>query len=230
MAQGRGWLAWALALGLVALPGCGRLAPLGAQGPQAGRWQARAVESPSALAQRFAEGLRAAGFQGKIQVQGARVLVQLGEQQLSYDFGQSQGEVVVQLGELRLALPVGEILAGLGQVGAGGQGTEVLPVLLVPLATHMALGGAQALGLYWVQHRGEDFDRAEAAKAVLVGMAVAALPVFGDLKGAPGLAVLGTKLVASAGSFEAPALARAALALLPELVAFLRARRAQAKA
>lgn len=216
-----------LSLGLLA--GCGR-GPLasGALRSNLAYGARQASEAPAILARRFADGLKAAGFQGSVVVDGGKVTVSPAQgPTLVYDFAAGGGEVLVRLGEISIKLPVGEILSGLGQAG---QGSEVLPVLLVPIATHMAMGGAQALGMYWINHRGEDFDRGDAAKAVLVGMAVSALPFVGDLKGASGLAALGTKLVATSGGFDAASLARASVALIPELVALLKAWKAQKKA
>lgn len=239
--QGRAWRMGLRSAGLLALSallvsGCGRglVSAVGTRGTLA--YGARSTgESPNSLARRFADGLKAAGFKGSVTVDGGKVVVNPADgPTLSYDFAAGGGEVVVRLGEISIRLPLAEILSGLGQAGSvttePGSQTEVLPLLLVPIATHMAMGGAQAVGMYWIGHRGDDFDKGEAAKAALVGMAVAAIPFVGDLKGAAGLAALGTKLVATSGGFDSASLARASLALIPELVGLLKAWRAQKKA
>lgn len=219
-------LVLALALPLV---GCGKPMPAGAPMiRQASKARAKSVEG-AVLAQRFADAMKP-GFSGKLRVQGAQVHLEFDGAVTTYDFTTTaqSGQVRVISDEFSAELPLEDLMRG-AAVG-GGQGTEVLPVLLVPIATQVAIAAAKALAMYYITHRGEEFDKGDAAKATVVAMGLALIPFVGQMGTIGSFVPIAAKLIASSSSFGYADLAKAAIGMVDEIVplvlALLKARRA----
>lgn len=211
------------------LAGCGKPMPAGApMTRQASKARAKSVEG-AVLAQRFADAMKP-GFTGKLRVQGAQVHLEFDGAVTTYDFTTTaqSGQVRVISDEFSAELPLEDLMRG-AAVG-GGQGTEVLPVLLVPIATQVAIAAAKALAMYYITHRGEDFDKGDAAKATVVAMGLALIPFVGQMGAVGSFVPIAAKLIASSSSFGYADLAKAAIGMVDEIVplvlALIKARRA----
>lgn len=208
------------------LAGCGQAGPSGSAGPAGVRRAAGALHGlaqEASLARRFYERMKPT-YAGKVAIVGDRVTLSYPDQPASvYDFTDTPrtGQVLVSIGEFRTAIAVADLLAGAADEGPGA---EVLPALLVPIALDMAAAGGQALVLYWLGHRGDEFDKGDAAKCVALAMALAIVPFLGEMSALGHILPVAVKLVASSNGFAAREVMRAAAALsgeILELVKFL---------
>lgn len=198
------------------LSGCGQaVGPNAALARQAALTRARATEGPPA--RQFYERMKG-HYTGSLTITGDRVTLAYPDQPAAiYDFAETarSGQVHVTIGEFQTLLPFADLMEGAADDGAGA---EVLPVLLVPIALDMAAAGAQALALYWLGHRGDAFDKRDAAKAVALGMALAIVPFLGEMSALGKIVPVAAKLVAGAGGFGAREIARAAAAMSGEIL------------
>jgi hypothetical protein len=219
-----------LILALVATPlaGCGQASLIGAPSMRAaGKVKAKSAEA-SSMAVRFAEAIKPS-FAGQIAVKGSVVSLRYEETLTSYDFknAPSTGMVLISSDEFTAEMPLEDLMRG---AAIGGQGPEVLPVLLVPIATQVAIAAAKALAMYYITHRGEEFDKGDAAKATVVAMGLALIPFVGNMGTVGAFVPVAAKLLASSSSFAYKDLAQAAIGMIDEIVplvlALLKARRA----
>lgn len=210
------------------LAGCGKPLPAGAPtARQATKVRAKSVEG-AILAQRFADAMKP-GFNGILRVQGALVHLEFDGATTTYDFTTTaqSGQVRIISDEFSAELPLEDLMRG---AAVGGQGAEVLPVLLVPIATQVAIAAAKALAMYYITHRGEEFDKGDAAKATVVAMGLALIPFVGQMGTVGSFVPLAAKLIATSSSFGYKDLAKAAIGMVDEIVplvlALIKARRA----
>jgi hypothetical protein len=217
-----------LALAAAPLAGCGQPSLAGAPGVRmAGKVKAKSADA-SAMAVRFAEAIKPS-FAGQIGVKGAVVSLRFEETVTYYDFKDTPatGVVLISADEFTTEMPLEDLMRG---AAVGGQGTEALPVLLVPIATQVAIAAAKALAMYYITHRGEEFDKGDAAKATVVAMGLAMIPFVGAFGTAGQFLPVATKLLATSGSFAYKDLAKAAIGMVDEIVplvlALIKARRA----
>jgi hypothetical protein len=106
---------------------------------------------------------------------------------------------------------------------ADGDGPEVLPALLIPIAVQMTAAAAEALALYWLDHRGAAFQRDDAVKAMVLAMGVSLVPFMAEVRYLGHLAPVAAKILAVAPAFDAVSIAKAAVPMLGEVVLALRA-------
>jgi predicted small lipoprotein YifL len=222
-----------LALALVAAPlaGCGKPAPMGAPMMRsAAKAKAKGTDaSATGLASRFAELMRP-NFTGTLTVAGPVVTLTFEELATSYDFSATPqtGTVTVTSEDFSTEVPLDELMKG-ASLRAGGMTTEVLPVLLVPIATQVAIAAAKALAMYYITHHGEDFDKSDALKACVVAMGLSLIPFVGQLGTVGQFVPVAAKILAASGSFAYKDIAKAAIGMLDEIVpivlALLKARK-----
>jgi type IV secretory pathway protease TraF len=105
---------------------------------------------------------------------------------------------------------------------ADGDGPEVLPALLIPIAVQMTAAAAEALALYWLDHHGAAFQKDEAVKAMVVAMGVSLVPFMAEVKYLGHLAPVAAKILAVAPAFDAVSIAKAAVPMIGEIVLALR--------
>jgi hypothetical protein len=219
-----------LILALVATPlaGCGQTSLAGAPSMRmAGKVKAKSTDA-SALAVRFAEAIKPS-FAGQIGVKGSVVSMRFEETLTHYDFrdAPATGMVLISADEFTTEMPLEDLMRG---AAVGGQGSEALPVLLVPIATQVAIAAAKALAMYYITHRGEEFDKGDAAKATVVAMGLALIPFVGAFGTAGQFLPVAAKLLATSSSFAYKDLAKAAIGMVDEIVplvlALIKARRA----
>lgn len=209
---------WVLALIVATLAGCGRVPLLGpgAAAPRGAAFQ-RGLQLEGSHAQQFYARMKGA-YQGQVALEGDRVSLTSPDQPVSvYDFSETArtGKVHLTIGEFTLDLAFAELMVSAPD---GETGTEVLPALLVPIAMDMAAAGGQALVIYWLRHRGDAFDKGDAAKAVGLAMALAIVPFLGEMSALGHVIPLAAKLVAACPSFEAREVMRAAAGLTGEFI------------
>jgi hypothetical protein len=181
--------------------------------------KARAVDaSPAGLASRFADLMRP-NFTGTLTVEGAVVTLSADEIATRYDFSNAPttGMVKVSADDFSTEESLEQLMQG-ATVKAGGMTTELLPVLLVPIATQVAIAAAKALAMYYITHRGEDFDKSDAAKACVVAMGLALIPFVGPLGTVGQFVPVAAKILQVAPSFAYADLAKAAIGMLDEIV------------
>jgi hypothetical protein len=197
------------------LAGCGKPMPTGAGLRQGQRLAARNTDAAS-LAGRFADAVKA-NFTGGVTVRGAIVTLSFddGNPSTSYDFTRTpeNGHVVVTSEDFSTDVPVEELMKG-----AATAGTEVLPALLAPIAIQVCTAAAKSLALYYITHRGDDFDKSEAVKVTVVAMGLALIPFVGQVGAVGQLAPVAVKLLASSSSFAYKDLAKAAVGMMDEIV------------
>lgn len=217
-----------LILALVApLAGCGQASISHAPMMRASAKARTQSADGAALANRFATALKPT-FKGAIGVRGAVVSLRFEDESTTYDFAEAaeSGMVIVGAGEFSAELPLSEVMRG----AALGQGSEALPVLLVPIATQVAIAAAKALAMYYITHRGAEFDKSDAAKAAVVAMGLALIPFVGNFGTIGAFVPVAAKLLATSSSFAYADLAKAAIGMLDEIVpivlALIKARRA----
>ena len=189
---------------------------------QAVKTKAKGADAPltaPGLAGRFAELVRPT-FTGTLAVLGPLVTVTADGLSTRYDFTNTPetGTVVVTSGEFTTELPLDELMPANAAKPAGGMQTEVLPVLLVPIATQCAIAAAKALAMYYITHRGEEFDKSDALKACVVAMGLSLIPFVGQFGTAGALVPVAAKILASSTSFAFADLAKAAVGMLDEIV------------
>lgn len=207
-----------LILALVApLSACGQAAPTGrAIERQGTRFQRMNAEGPL-LAQRFVAALKE-NYRGQVRLAGAVVTLEDAEGlAVSYDFSRAEkaGAVRVTSEGFETELELEAVLTG----ASGGQfGTEALPVLLIPIATQVAIAAAKALAMYYITHRGEEFDKGDALKVTVVAMSLAVVPFVGSLGTVGQFVPIAGKLLASSSSFAFKDLAKAAVSMVDEIV------------
>lgn len=217
-----------LALAATPLAGCGQAVFSGAPGVRtASTVKAKSAEA-SAMASRFASAVKPS-FRGQLSAKGSLVSLRFEESLTTYDFkdAPSTGMVLVSSDEFTAELSLEDLMRG---AAIGGQGSEALPVLLVPIATQVAIAAAKALAMYYITHRGEEFDKSDAAKATVVAMGLAMLPFVGALGSVGQFLPVATKLLSASSSFAYKDLAKAAIGMIDEIVplvlALIKARRA----
>ncbi|MDB5098753.1 MAG: hypothetical protein JWM80_3174, partial [Cyanobacteria bacterium RYN_339] len=103
-----------------------------------------------------------------------------------------------------------------------GEDKEILPVLLVPIAVQMTAAAAESLALYWIQHRGDAFQRDDAIRAMAIAMGVSLIPFMAEVRYLGHLAPVAARILAVAPAFDAISIAKAALPMLGEVVQALR--------
>jgi hypothetical protein len=207
-----------LILALVATPlaGCGQSTLAGAPLQRASvRVKAKSAEG-AAMASRFAEAMKPT-FSGGVSLTGTVVSLRFDDSLTTYDFKQtpSTGTVTVSADDFSAEMPLEDLMRG-AAVGPGS--AEVLPVLLVPIATQVAIAAARTLAMYYITHRGEEFDKSDAAKACVVAMGLALIPFIGNFGAAGAFLPVATKLLASSSSFAYRDLAKAAIGMIDEIV------------
>lgn len=173
-------------------------------------------------AQRFAEAVKAM-FAGHVTIDGDRVTLRFEKSmETLYDFSDTAatGQVRVVADGFEAVVPFADLMEGFTPEGASA---EVLPALLVPIAIQCAAAGAQALALYYFNHRGDDFVKEDALKAIVVGMGIALIPFCGQIRYINHLGPVAIKLLAASATFAAPDIARAAMSMLPNIVSAVRA-------
>ena len=196
----------------------------------AAKAKAKSAEG-AAMATRFATALKPT-FKGTLAVKGTLVSLSFEQELTTYDFkdAPATGMVIVTSDEFSAEMPLEDLMRG----AAMGPGTEALPVLLVPIATQVAIAAAKALAMYYITHRGEAFDKSDAAKATVVAMGLALIPFVGNLGTVGSFVPVAAKLLASSSSFAYKDLAKAAIGMVDEIVplvlALIKARRASAEA
>lgn len=167
MFQQRRGLCLALATGLltVSVTGCGQFY----NEPMFGDVPMMEVASRSGdLAQSFASSLDPAV--GTVSVSGSRVTVEgLADVPVVYDFSETPrtNQVQIQVGEYRDVVRRDELAQ------------PDVAWMAIKLATRMVYGGAKAYIWYWRNHKGDQYNREDAVKAVVYGMlshGVAGLP------------------------------------------------------
>lgn len=206
----------ALTAGLVA--GCGQAGP----GQAAGVRRASAIQAREAAPARLFYQRMKATYAGEVTLQGDRVSLAYPDQPISvYDFAETPrtGQVRVIIGAFETSTTLADLMTDAPE---GGAGPEVLPALLVPIALDMAAAGGQALVLYWLGHRGEDFDKGDAAKCVALAMALAIVPFLGEMTALGHIIPVAAKLVASSNGFAAKEVMRAAAAMSGEIIELVR--------
>lgn len=206
----------ALAMGTLA--GCGQAGP----GQTAAARRAAAVQAREASpAKQFYQRMKGM-YAGEVTIAGDRVSLAYPDQPVSvYDFADTAhtGQVRVTIGEFETAMAFADLMADAPE---GGAGAEILPALLVPIALDMAAAGGQALVLYWLGHRGEDFDKGDAAKCVALAMALAIVPFLGEMSALGHILPVAAKLVGSSNGFAAKEVMRAAAAMSGEIIELVR--------
>lgn len=209
-----------LALASAPLAGCGRSVPVGAAAVRtAVKTRAKAVDkSPTGLANQFADLMRP-NFTGTLTVEGPVVSLSADDLTTRYDFTETPttGTVTVSSDDFSTEVPLDQLMQG-ATVRAGGMTTEVLPVLLVPIATQVAIAAAKALAMYYITHRGEDFDKSDAAKACVVAMGLALVPFVGSFGAVGQFVPVAAKILEVAPSFAYKDIARAAIGMLDQIV------------
>ena len=209
----------ALASGV--LVGCGQADPLGAAGARKAAAQARGFAQQGSPARQFFERIKGS-YAGHVERDGDRVTLTYPDQPVSvYDFTDTArtGQVRVTIGAFETTLDFAALMIGAPEEGLG---PEVLPALLVPIALDMAAAGGQALIMYWISHRGEEFDKGDAAKAVALGMALAIVPFLGEMSALGHILPVAAKLVANSNGFAAREVMRAAAAMSGEIIDLVR--------
>ena len=205
----------ATALAAGALAGCGQAGPAGLAGARKAA-QVRGL-SQASLARQFYDRMKAT-YAGDVAIAGDRVTLTYPDQPVSiYDFSDAArtGKVHVTIGAFETACDVADLMADAPE---GDVGAEVLPALLVPIALDMAAAGGQALIMYWIGHRGDDFDKGDAAKAVALAMALAIVPFLGEMSALGHILPIAAKLVASSNGFAAKEVMRAAAGMSGEII------------
>lgn len=204
-----------LAAGVLA--GCGQAGAPGAVGARKGAAQLRGLSAQASLARQFYERVKA-NYAGSVAIEGDRVTLTYPDQPVSiYDFSDTPrtGKVAVTIGSFETELSMADLMASAPEEGVG---TEVLPALLVPIALDMAAAGGQALIMYWIGHRGDEFDKGDAAKAVALAMALAIVPFLGEMTALGHILPVAAKLVASSNGFAAKEIMRAAAGMSGEII------------
>lgn len=167
MFQRRRGLSLALASGIltVSLTGCGQLF----QDTLPVEWRANEQsDDAESLARAFASSLRLPVDQVTVDGSTVRILG-VADVPMVYDFSQAAmtGRVDVRVGDYRTQIERRELA-----------GTDVA-WMAIKLATRMVWGGAKAYFWYWRTHKGDQYVREDAVKAVIYGMlasGVAGLP------------------------------------------------------
>jgi hypothetical protein len=212
-----------LAIATLPLAGCGRASAPSAAGVRTMvKTKARSADAPlsaTGLAARFADLVKPT-FTGSLFVLGPIVTLTTDGIATRYDFARSPetGTVVVSSGEFTTELPLDELMPATSGKPAGSMQAEVLPVLLVPIATQCAIAAAKALAMYAITHRGEEFDKSDALKACVVAMGLSLIPFVGPFGTAGALVPVAAKILASSTSFAFADIAKAAVGLLDEIV------------
>lgn len=210
-----------LALASAPLAGCGRSMPMGAPAVRtAVKTRAKAVDkSPVGLANQFADLMRP-NFTGTLTVEGPVVSLSADDLTTRYDFtnAASTGSVTVSSDDFSTEVPLDQLMQGATVRAGGGMTTEVLPVLLIPIATQVAIAAAKALAMYYITHRGEEFDKSDAAKACVVAMGLALVPFVGSLGTVGQFVPVAAKILEVAPSFAYKDIARAAIGMLDQIV------------
>lgn len=198
------------------LAACGQAAPIGLGLERQGTRLDRRSADGATHADRFAEALRTT-FRGKLRRTGEVVTLESEDIIVHYDFSRADetGQVRITSEGFETEMALSEVLAG---AKSGEVGTEALPVLLVPIATQVAIAAAKALAMYYITHRGEEFDKSDAIKVTVVAMTLAVVPFVGSLGTFGQFVPIAGKLLASSSSFAFKDLAKAAVSMVDEIV------------
>lgn len=204
----------AVSLMTTALAGCGQVATPMATG------LASTVEAQGKQGARLAKDFAALvkpRFEGQVSVKGSVVTVKGGNAEATrYDFSQvaRTGLVRVSAGEASFEVRHADLIA---TTQVDGVGADALPALLVPIAIHAAIGGSVALAQYYLTHR-DNFDRDEAIKAVVTGMAIALAPFVRDVQYAKYLVPVAIAILKNAKSLHYKDILAAAMDLKSDII------------
>ncbi len=199
------------------LAGCASTGPASPGGARKAAGALRGLGKEASIARQFYERVKQT-YAGQVAIEGERVSLTYPDQPVSiYDFTDTPrtGQVRVSIGEFETALPFADLMAGAPDEGVGA---EVLPVLLVPIALDMAAAGGQALVLYWLGHRGDEFDKGDATKVVALAMALSIVPFLGEMSALGHILPVAAKLIANSNGFAAREVMRAAAAMSGEII------------
>lgn len=213
-----------LALTMSQVTACGRVvAPMAASRVMTP--YARAMAEGDDFAQQFYDRLQG-HVQGSVTIDGRVVTVlaapQPGDDGVTrYDFTQTAGTHLVDVHTAAFDTKVSfdELMASQSPDGVTA---KFLPVLLVPVALRMASAAVEAFTIYWMGHRGDQFNREDCVKAMAVGMAAAMVPFLGELKWAKHLVPIASKILGSAPSLDAATIAKAVIPLIGAIVVALK--------
>lgn len=207
-----------LSLVVASLAGCAQ-APAPTAAAQSSLLAAQAKRS-SQQAKAFAELLKPR-FTGKIAVRGAIVTVtsNTGET-ASYNFSAvgRTGLVKVTAGDATFEVRHADLIR---TTTVDGAPADALPVLLVPIAIHVAVGGSIALAQYAITHPGDKFDKEEAVKATVVGMVAALTPFVRDVQYVKYLVPLAVMILNKAESLHYKDIVAAAMAMKNDIIQVL---------
>ncbi len=202
------------ALLMTSLAGCGRPPVAVSTAVATDRLQAEG-ERADKLARAFSVKVRER-FEGNVGITGS--VVTLHYQLMAptvYDFAKTPrtGLVRVSSKDFELDLPLEKVM----------QSAEIdaLPALVIPIAIEVAIGAAKGLSIYWLTHRGEQFNKQEALKATAVGMLSALIPFVGQVAILNQLFPLAVNILAASKTLHYKDIAAAALNMVDEIVLVL---------
>jgi hypothetical protein len=206
----------ALSLGVATLTGCGQYYA-GSPNARVAAETTASASKDTKLAKDFAALLKGQQYEN-VTTRGTRVILSTDGVATTYDFAgaEKSGVVRVTAGEFTTAVSHKKLVETV-QNGA----SDVLPAMLVPIAIQIALGGAIKLAQYALTHRGDNFDKEQAVKAMLEGMIAAAIPLVRDVKYAQYLVPLAYAILRNAKSLDYKELAHTAMGMIDDIVKVL---------
>ena len=205
-----------LSLAVTTLTGCGQYAT-GAAHTRSLVETSASASKDTTLAKDFAKLLKTQAYENVTQ-RGTRVILTTEGVATTYQFAGAakSGVVRVSSGEFSTAVSHKKLVETM-QAGP----TDILPAALVPIAIQVALGGAIKLAHYAITHRGENFKKDEAIKAMVEGMLAAAIPVVRDIKYAQYLVPLAYAILKASKSLDYKDIAKAATEMIDDIVRVL---------
>lgn len=206
----------ALSLTVTTLTGCGQYAT-GAAHTRSVAEATTSASKDTTLAKTFAKLLKTQEYENVTQ-RGTRVILSTDGVATTYDFAGTtkSGVVRVSSGEFSTAVSHKKLVETM-QAGPA----DLLPAMLVPIAIQVALGGAIKLAHYALTHRGENFVKEDAVKAMLEGMLAAAIPIVRDIKYAQFLVPLALAILKASKSLDYKDIAQAAMGMIDDIVRVL---------
>lgn len=205
-----------LSLAATALAGCGQ-SPTGVPDTRAAVEATASASKDATLAKDFANLLKSQGYK-HVTRRGTRVTLKTDGVATTYNFDSTavSGLVRVESGDFGTWLSHKKLVETI-QAGPA----DILPAALVPIAIQVALGGAIKLAHYAITHRGENFKKDEAVKAMVEGMLAAAIPIVRDVKYAQYLVPLALAILKASKSLDYKDIAKAATEMIDDIVRVL---------